>query len=144
MMKGLVSLDDVIAALPQDQRERVEAMGAKLVAKIRARMTLAELRKERKLSQANMAETLGVGQMQISRLEQRKDPRLSTMKRTVEAMGGSLTMIVTFPDQEPVVLVTAESAETKKKTPRNRSLVKAETDTRKQREPQAGSRKVQA
>jgi hypothetical protein len=66
------------------------------------------------------------------------------MKRTVEAMGGSLTMIVTFPDQEPVVLVTAESAETKKKTPRNRSSVKAKTDTRKKREPQAGSRKVQA
>jgi hypothetical protein len=49
--------------------------------------------------------------MQISRLEKRKDPRLSTMQRTVAAMGGHLTMIVTFPDQEPVVLVPGQSKE---------------------------------
>jgi transcriptional regulator with XRE-family HTH domain len=109
-MRGLISLEDVIAALPKDRREKVEAMGAELVAKIRKRMTLAELRKGRKLSQAKMADALGIGQMQISRLEQRKDPRLSTMQRTVAAMGGHLTMIVTFPDQEPVVLVTSKPA----------------------------------
>jgi len=48
--------------------------------------------------------------MQISRLERRKDPRLSTMQRTVAAMGGQLTLIATFPDQEPVVLVTSAAA----------------------------------
>ncbi len=131
-MRGLISLDDVIAALPKDQRERVETLGAELVAKIRERRTLAELRKQRKLSQATMAEALGIGQMQISRLEQRKDPRLSTMQRTVQAMGGSLTMIVTFPDQEPVVLVTAAPAETKK-TPRNRSSSKGRKALSRQR-----------
>ena len=57
------------------------------------------------------AEAMGIGQMQISRLEKRKDPRLSTMARTVAAMGGHLTMIATFPDQEPVVLVASEFAE---------------------------------
>jgi len=72
---------------------------------------LVELRKGRKISQATVAEALGIGQMQISRLEKRKDPRLSTMQRTVAAMGGHLTMIVTFPDQEPVVLVPAQSKE---------------------------------
>jgi len=51
-----------------------------------------------------MAEALGIGQMQISRLEKRRDPRLSTLQRTVAAMGGHLTMIATFPDQEPVIL----------------------------------------
>jgi hypothetical protein len=51
--------------------------------------------------------------MQISRLEQRKDPRLSTMQRTVAAMGGHLTMIATFPDQEPVILVTLQSTDRK-------------------------------
>jgi transcriptional regulator with XRE-family HTH domain len=76
-------------------------------------MTLGELRKGRKLSQAKMAEALGIGQMQISRLEQRKDPRLSTMQRTVAAMGGHLTMIATFPDQEPVILVTLQPADRK-------------------------------
>jgi DNA-binding transcriptional regulator YiaG len=106
-MPGLVSLDEMMAALPEEQRKRIEARGAELVAKIRQRMTLAELRKGRKVSQAAVAKALGIGQMQISRLEQRKDPRLSTVQRTVAAMGGRLTMIVTFPDQEPVVLVTS-------------------------------------
>ncbi len=43
------------------------------------RMTLAALRKECKISQATVAEASGIGQVQISRLEKRKDPRLSTM-----------------------------------------------------------------
>jgi DNA-binding phage protein len=103
---GLVSLDEVMAALPEKRRKEIEERGAKLLAKIDRRMTLAELRKGRKVSQTAVAEALGIGQMQISRLEQRKDPRLSTMQRTVAAMGGRLTMLVTFPDQEPVVLVT--------------------------------------
>ena len=49
--------------------------------------------------------------MQISRLDQRKDPRLSTMTRTVAAMGGHLTLIATFADQEPVVLVASHLKE---------------------------------
>jgi predicted transcriptional regulator len=69
------------------------------------------MRKKRKISQAKMAEALGIGQMQISRLEKRKDPRLSTMQRTVAAMGGRLTMIATFPDHEPVVLVNPSVVE---------------------------------
>jgi DNA-directed RNA polymerase specialized sigma subunit len=101
----LVSVDEVMAALPKERRKTIEVRGAELLAKMEKRMTLAELRKGRKFSQAEVAEALGVGQMQISRLEQRKDPRLSTMQRTVAALGGKLTMIVTFPDQEPVVLV---------------------------------------
>jgi predicted transcriptional regulator len=76
-----------------------------LIAKIERRMTLAEMRKGQKISQAALAETLGIGQMQISRLEKRKDPRLSTIQRTVAAMGGTLTVVVTLPGQEPMVLV---------------------------------------
>ena len=80
------------------------------MAKVKRRMTLAELRKGRKISQATVAEALGIGQMQISRLEKRKDPRLSTMQRTVAAMGGHLTMIATFPDQELQPWPAASSA----------------------------------
>lgn len=112
-MRGLVSVNDMMAALPEDRRKAIEKRGAELLAKVERRMTLAELRKGRKLSQARMAEALGIGQMQISRLEQRKDPRLSTIERTVAAMGGRLTMIATFPDQEPVILVMTRSSDGK-------------------------------
>jgi len=33
------------------------------------------------------------------------------MQRTVAAMGGHLTMIATFPDQEPVVLIPSQLGE---------------------------------
>jgi hypothetical protein len=103
-MYRTIPVEEVIAALPKEEQEAIAKRGAELVAKVRRRMTLAELRKGRKISQATVADALGIGQMQISRLEKRKDPRLSTMQRTVEAMGGQLTMIATFPDQEPVIL----------------------------------------
>jgi hypothetical protein len=109
-MRGMISVDDVIAALPKKRQRAIEARGDELLARVERRITLSEMRKERKISQARMAEALGIGQMQISRLERRKDPRLSTMQRTVAAMGGQLTLIATFPDQEPVVLVTSDSA----------------------------------
>lgn len=105
-MRGMVSAEDVTAALPKGRQKAIEARGRELLAKVARRMTLGEVRKERRITQARMAEALGIGQMQISRLERRTDPRLSTMQRTVAAMGGQLTLIATFPDQEPVVLLT--------------------------------------
>lgn len=105
-MRGLIAVDDVIAALPKKRRRVVEARGKELLARVTRRMTLAEVRKERRVTQTKMAKELGIGQMQISRLERRKDPRLSTMERTVAAMGGRLMLLATFPDQEPVVIVT--------------------------------------
>jgi len=95
-----------MTALPEKRRKAIEARGAEILAKIDRRMTLAEMRKGQKISQAAVAEALGIGQMQISRLEKRKDPRLSTIQKTVVAMGGTLTMVVKLPGQEPMVLVT--------------------------------------
>jgi len=113
-MRGMIAVEDVMAALPRKRQDAIRARGDELLARVTRRMTLAEMRKGRKISQARIAEALGIGQMQISRLERRKDPRLSTMQRTVAAMGGQLTLVATFPDQEPVVLVTA-AAEQKAK-----------------------------
>jgi transcriptional regulator with XRE-family HTH domain len=120
----MIAVEDVIAALPRKRRDAIEARGNELLARVARRMTLAEMRKDRKISQAKIAEALGIGQMQISRLERRKDPRLSTMHKTVAAMGGQLTLIATFPDQEPVVLTTGpveEKAKTAGKKRERRS-----------------------
>ena len=45
-----------------------------------------------------------VTQDSVSRLEKRSDPLLSTLRRTVEAMGGNLSLVAEFPDRAPVVL----------------------------------------
>lgn len=107
-MRGMIAADDVIASLPKERQRKIVARGNDLLARVQRRMTLREMRRERRISQAKIAQNLGIGQMQISRLEKRKDPRLSTIQRTVAAMGGHLTLIATFPDQEPLVLVTPE------------------------------------
>lgn len=67
-------------------------------------MTLAELRKARKLTQVRMAQELGISQDGVSRLEKRTDLLLSTLRKTVEALGGKLSLVAQFPDRQPVVL----------------------------------------
>ena len=103
-----VNVDDVIAKLDPERRRRIEERAAELIAE---EMTLRELRKARQLTQARVAAELGISQDGVSRLEQRSDLLLSTLRKTVEAMGGSLTLIARFPDRPPVELAgIAESA----------------------------------
>ena len=65
---------------------------------------LKEWRLDAEQTQAELAATLGVRQDTISRLEQRSDMLLSTLRRYVEAMGGTLDLVVKFPDRPSVVL----------------------------------------
>jgi hypothetical protein len=51
-----------------------------------------------------MAKALGISQDGVSRLEKRSDLLLSTLRKSVEAMGGNLSLIAEFPDRDPVVL----------------------------------------
>ena len=95
------NVDDIIAGLSPARRSRVKARATQLIAE---EMTLRDLRHARKLTQVRMAKALGVTQDSISRLEKRRDLLLSTLRKTVEAMGGSLSLVAEFPDRAPVVL----------------------------------------
>ena len=92
----------------QAGRDRVEnggTVGKEQAAALTAEeMTLRELRKARQLTQVSVARQLGISQDGVSRLEQRSDLLLSTLCRTVEAMGGNLSLIATFPARPPVEL----------------------------------------
>ena len=96
-----VNVDDKIAGLDPARRRRVEERAAELIAE---EMTLCELRKARRLTQVSVARQLGITQDGVSRLERRSDLLLSTLRRTVEAMGGSLSLVARFPDGPPVEL----------------------------------------
>src|SRR6266852_30611 len=90
-----------IKRLSRAQRRKVEARAAELVAE---EMTLGELRRARKLTQVRMAKALGITQDSVFRLEHRSDLLLSTLRKTVKAMGGNLSLVAEFPDRAPVVL----------------------------------------
>ena len=96
-----VNVDDKIKKLNPDQRKKVEARAADLMAE---EMTLRELRHARKLTQVRIAKKLGITQDSVSRLEKRSNLLLSTLRKTVEAMGGTLSLVAEFPDRAPVVL----------------------------------------
>lgn len=96
-----VNVNDKIRKLSPAQRRRVEARAAELIAE---EMTLRELRRARKLTQVRMAKALGITQDSVSRLEKRSDLLLSTLRKTVEAMGGNLSLVAKFPDRPPVLL----------------------------------------
>ena len=96
-----VNIDDKIKKLGAAQRKRVEARAITLIAE---EMTLRELRRARKLTQVRMAKALGITQDSVSRLEKRSDLLLSTLRKTVQAMGGNLSLVAEFPDRPPVVL----------------------------------------
>jgi DNA-binding XRE family transcriptional regulator len=90
-------LDDVMAALPKDRQEKIQARAMELA-------TLKDLRQAVQQTQEQMAAALGVRQDTISRLEKRSDMLLSTMRHYVESMGGKLELVAKFPDRPPVVI----------------------------------------
>lgn len=94
-------VEDIIAALPEDSRKRVEARAAELISE---EMTLRDLRKAMKKTQVEIAKALDIGQEGVSRLEKRTDMLLSTLDGYVKAMGGELNLVATFPNRAPVVI----------------------------------------
>ncbi len=47
---------------------------------------------------------MNAGQHAVSRLERQTDMLLSTMEKYVAALGGELSLTVTFPDRKPMKL----------------------------------------
>jgi DNA-binding XRE family transcriptional regulator len=95
------TLQAKLKTLPPARRKKIVRRAATLIAQ---EMTVRELRKAREITQVEMAKTLGVKQEQVSRIEKRTDMHISTLKRAIEAMGGKLDLIATFPTGAPVKL----------------------------------------
>lgn len=132
------NVDDIIRELSPARRKRIEARAAELLAE---EMTLRQLRNAHHKTQVELASALGIGQEAVSRLEQRSDLLLSTLREYIKAVGGKLELVASFPDREPVI-VTGFSAMTekqKRRTPagaagrRSRSKKSARRMSRHQR-----------
>jgi transcriptional regulator with XRE-family HTH domain len=106
------TLTQKLGALTRARRKKVEARAEALIAE---EMTLQELRQARKLTQVRLAKALGISQDGVSRLEKRSDLLLSTLRKSVEAMGGNLSLVAEFPDREPVVLSGIAATEVESK-----------------------------
>src|ERR1700730_3659668 len=96
-----VNVNQIIRKLSPAERKKVEERAAELIAE---EMSLRDIRKARNLTQARVAKNLGITQDSVSRLEKRSDLLLSTLRKTVKAMGGDVRIVAQFPDRSPVVV----------------------------------------
>lgn len=68
------------------------------------RLTLQGVRLLRGLTQGQMADALSKARPTIAQLEARDDATVSNLRAYVEAMGGRLDLVATFPDAVPVII----------------------------------------
>lgn len=94
-MRGSCSFSKLTKDLSPERRERIEQRKEQL----RQEMTLAELRRAFSLTQDTLAKNLNVKQAEISKIENRADMLMSTLRNFVQAMGGDLEVRAVFPDR---------------------------------------------
>jgi DNA-binding Xre family transcriptional regulator len=90
--------DEIRRTIPVDEEQ--SALYRRIIeADLRlAEMRLGELRRQRGISQAIVADGLDVTQPNITRIEQVQDIRLSTLGRYIAALGGRLEVHAVFDD----------------------------------------------
>jgi transcriptional regulator with XRE-family HTH domain len=101
MAYSTASLEEMLATESEEFRQSVKQRTAELIAE---EMSLREIRRLRKVTQARLSKKLRIGQEGVSRIEKRTDLYLSTLRNYVEGLGGKLSLTVEFPDRAPVVL----------------------------------------
>lgn len=81
--------------LSADDRKKVEARTREL---LQEEMVLQEIRRVCQYSQETMAQLLNVQQAEVSKMERRLDMYVSTLRRYIESMGGTLERVARFPE----------------------------------------------
>ena len=98
-----VGADDARWGIYERLCERIDSL-REMARHRRSGLNDRDLRKLRHVTQEEVARRLGGRQVYISRLERRADMKLSTLKSYVEAIGGELQLMVTFPEGTEVQL----------------------------------------
>ena len=85
---------EMMAALPAERRSKIEARAAELIAEVEGLKALRQLAER---SQEEMAATLKIKQPSVHKIEKQTDLYLSTLRRFVEAAGGTLELRIELP-----------------------------------------------
>ncbi len=88
------TLEELMDALPAERRAKVEARSTDLIAEVEGLKAFRQLAER---SQEQIAQTLGIKQPSVHKIEKQTDLYLSTLRRFVEAAGGSLELRVELP-----------------------------------------------
>jgi transcriptional regulator with XRE-family HTH domain len=88
------SFDDLVK---RTTSKKIRARAARRTKELLGELLLSELRQLAGKSQRQLAETLGIRQPSLSKLENQDDMQISTLRRIVQALGGTLEVIAKFP-----------------------------------------------
>lgn len=102
------TLQKKIDQLSVEHKAEVEARADELILE---ELSLRALRKGLKRTQMDVAETLGIGQDTVSRMESRCNIMVSTLDRYIKAIGGEVSIVAEFPDRPPVKLTFDEMSQ---------------------------------
>ena len=95
-MSGRHPFSELTKDFTPERRRRIDEMKRELLAE----MPLHELRRARDLTQRDMAKLLKVNQPAVSKIEQRADIYVSSLRSYIEAVGGRLKIVAEFPEGE--------------------------------------------
>ena len=100
------SFQELRDKMSPESRARADAQAKEMMAE----MLLSEIRKSVGLTQEEVAESLGITQPSLSKLENQDDMQISTLRRLVEALGGQLEIIVHLPRGDICVRQTKKAS----------------------------------
>ncbi|HSU19927.1 MAG TPA: XRE family transcriptional regulator [Acidobacteriaceae bacterium] len=85
--------------LQQRMSPEARAISEKRAAATLEKMALHDLRRVRRMNQTELAAQLGTAQSEVSKIENRADMHISTLRQYVEGLGGQLEMKAVFPEK---------------------------------------------
>jgi len=88
------TMNEVMAGMPKERQERIRARAADLSREIEGLKALRQLADR---SQEQIAQSLGIKQPSVLKIERQTDLYLSTLRRFVEAAGGTLELRIDLP-----------------------------------------------
>ena len=102
-----IPADEVLGRFSPARQAQINLRAAQLIAE---EVGLSELRKAKRITQEQIARKIGGRQVYISRFERRSDVKLSKLREYVEALGGDLQLLVSFPDNSSTYSLTGLGA----------------------------------
>ena len=86
------------SALRAKMSPQAQAVSATRAEAMLVELELQALRKSRQVTQVDLAKAMQVEQAAVSKLEHRDDMYVSTLRSYVQALGGELKLVASFPD----------------------------------------------
>ena len=106
-MSGRHPFSELTRDFTPERRRRIDGMKRESLAE----MPLHELRRARALTQRDIAKMLKVNQPAVSKLEQRADVYVSSLRSYIEAVGGRLRIVAEFPEGEVAITNFSDAGE---------------------------------